>query len=107
MSTLLHNMSETSIPCTKELRNELRDCGKKGDSWEKVLRGVLEDAKAYRALKELNGAKGEPKPLNMSVLIEELKDFDYSDHEGSIKKLKSRLESMGYNTEGLREALLK
>lgn len=100
-------MSETSIPCSKALRDELRDCGKKGDSWEKVLRGIVDDAKAYRAIKELNGIGCAPKPINLTVLIEELKDFDYSDHKGSFQKLKLKLESMGYNTEGLREMLLK
>jgi len=51
MSILLFNMSETSIPCSKALRNRLRDCGKKGDSWEKVLNDMYEDAMSYRELK--------------------------------------------------------
>jgi len=51
MSYLLSNMSETSIPCTKAVRDKLRDCGRKGDSWEKVLNEIYEDAMAYRKLR--------------------------------------------------------
>ena len=51
MSDLLDNMSETSIPCSKAVRDKLRDCGKKGDSWEKVLNEIYEDAIAYRKSK--------------------------------------------------------
>ena len=43
-------MSETSIPCSKAVRNKLRDCWKKGDSWEKVLNEIYEDAMAYRKM---------------------------------------------------------
>jgi len=32
------------------VRNKLRDCGKKGDSWEKVLSEIYEDAMAYRKM---------------------------------------------------------
>lgn len=28
--------------------DKLRDCGKKGDSWEKVLNELYEDAMSYR-----------------------------------------------------------
>ena len=45
-------MSETSIPCSKVLRNRLRDCGKKGDSWEKVLTELIDDAEKFRELKK-------------------------------------------------------
>ena len=44
-------MSETSIPCSKAVRNKLRDRGRKGDSWEKVLNEIYDDAMAYRKLK--------------------------------------------------------
>lgn len=53
MGVLLYNMSETSIPCTKAVRNKLRDCGKKGDSWDKVLNNLYEDAMAYRTGKHV------------------------------------------------------
>ena len=49
---LLDNMSETSIPCSKALRNRLRECGKKGDSWEKVLTELINDAEKFREIKK-------------------------------------------------------
>ena len=50
---LLYNMSETSIPCSKAVRDKLRNCGRKGDSWEKVLNDLYEDAMAYRRVKNV------------------------------------------------------
>lgn len=48
---LSFDMSETSIPCSKAIRDKIRDCGKKGDSWEKVLNEMYMDAMTYRKLK--------------------------------------------------------
>ena len=54
MRYLLFDMSETSIPCSKAIRDKIRDCGRKGDSWEKVLNEMYEDAIKYRELNRMS-----------------------------------------------------
>jgi len=39
---------DTTIPLKKETRDELRTFGKKGESWDKLLRDMMAEIKKHR-----------------------------------------------------------
>jgi hypothetical protein len=43
MVTRVMSATDTRIPCSVETREKLKSCGEKGDTYDEILRELLED----------------------------------------------------------------
>lgn len=71
-------MTTTSIPIDKETREKLRRYGKKGETWDDLIRRLLSEAlpRQPASLEELKKRREEGEYVPLDEVMEELKNYE-------------------------------